>query len=221
MTRHRGGKAPLSVGCGRADAAVAARQRVARALWHSSWRSPMTGTMTAVAHRLGGKIAFVHPLGAVLAGSPPVFVDAFCFALAAAHARAAGTQGCRSHHRRHDGDNGRGKSKQKNFGVKTRWLKREIMGDGTRFKAQKSWADGNQTRPQCASQTQRKKLRDAGRSWRPLHKSRPRTRLVGRWSCKKKKSRVLEENMKSDKTKDRVPESRAPGAGRTRVENEE
>jgi hypothetical protein len=56
-------------------------------------------------HALGWQIAFVHALGAVLAWRAPVFVDALCLALAAAHTRAAGPEGSRADHaRRHDDD---------------------------------------------------------------------------------------------------------------------
>lgn len=45
----------------------------------------------------------MHSLGAVLARSATVFVDALCLALSAAHTGAAGPEGGGTHNRRHRG----------------------------------------------------------------------------------------------------------------------
>lgn len=52
-----------------------------------------------MAHGFGRQIAFVQALCAVFARSATVFVDAFRFALATAHAGAAGSEGGRAHSR--------------------------------------------------------------------------------------------------------------------------
>ena len=80
VTRHHGGGLALTVARDASDIAVV-RQRLTRALGHSSWRY----AVAAVAHGLGGKIAVVHALGAVLTRRPPVLVHALGLSLAASH----------------------------------------------------------------------------------------------------------------------------------------
>lgn len=73
------------------------RQRLANPLVGAGGRH----AMAAMAHRLGGQVALVHALCAVLARRPAVLVDALGLALPAADAGAAGTERRRSHDRRH------------------------------------------------------------------------------------------------------------------------
>lgn len=54
-------------------------------------------------HGLGGQIALVHALGAVLTRRAAVLVNALGLALAAAHASAAGSEGGRPHNTRRHG----------------------------------------------------------------------------------------------------------------------
>lgn len=59
--------------------------------------------MASVTHGLGGKIALVHALCAILARRSAVFVDALGLALTAAHTGAAGAKRSRADNRCHDG----------------------------------------------------------------------------------------------------------------------
>lgn len=78
---------------------IAGRDRGRKALTRRAMSGGMTGRRLAMmmGHGLGGQIALVHALGTVLARSAAVFVDALGFALATAHAGAAGSEGGRPH----------------------------------------------------------------------------------------------------------------------------
>lgn len=62
-----------------------------------------------MAHGLGGQIALVHALCAVLARSASILVDALGLALATAHTSAAGPEGGPADERRH----GEGRQQEK------------------------------------------------------------------------------------------------------------
>lgn len=87
-------------------ARIAGRDRGRQALAGRAMSSGMASRRLAVVmgHGLGGQIAFVHALGAVLAWRAAVLVDALGLALAAAHTGAAGSEGGGPHNtRRHCG----------------------------------------------------------------------------------------------------------------------
>lgn len=82
-------------------------QRLSHALGGPGWRD----SMATVTHGLGGQIALVHTLCAVLARSATILIDTLGLALATAHTGAAGSQG-----RRADGRHA-GWGRRRRFGV--------------------------------------------------------------------------------------------------------
>lgn len=83
-------------------------QRLSRSLSDARRRH----TVPTVAHRLGGQVAVVHALCAVLARRATILVDTLSLALATAHAGAASPKG-----RRADGRHG-GCERNRNVAVK-------------------------------------------------------------------------------------------------------
>lgn len=93
---------------GRRASAVASRGRhyalTGEALARSLLAAAGCYSSVGVSHALRGKIAFVHPLGAVLAWCPSILVDTLGLSLATPYTGSSSTEGRRSNDRRHLGD---------------------------------------------------------------------------------------------------------------------